>query len=76
VSGRNVTLSATASDTGSGISKVEFYVDNVLRGTDTSSPYTASWQLRKVPKGAHSIKVRAFDGAGNVAEAVSSVTVN
>lgn len=76
VSGRSVTLSATASDAGSGISKVEFYVDGSLRGTDTSSPYTASWQLRKVPKGGHTIKVRAYDGAGNVAEAVSNVIVN
>lgn len=76
VSGRSVTLSATASDAGSGVSKVEFYVDGTLLAIDTSSPYSATWQLRKVTKGGHTIMVRAYDGAGNKAEAVSNVIVN
>lgn len=76
VSGRSVTLSATASDAGSGVSKVEFYVDGRLLATDTSSPYAATWNLRKVTKTGHTITVRAYDAAGNKAEATSSVIVN
>src|SRR4249919_3177049 len=34
-----ITLSATASDN-TGVSKVEFYIDGVLQGSDTSSPYS------------------------------------
>ena len=41
-SGGTVSLEATASDTG-GVTKVEFYADATLLGTDTSAPYALSW---------------------------------
>lgn len=76
VSGRSATITATATDAGSGVAKVEFFVDGKLLATDTSSPYAATWQLRKVVKGGHTITVRATDGAGNQSTAVSNVIVN
>jgi chitinase len=75
VSGRNVTISATATDSSSGIQAVEFYVDGTLLARDTSTPYTANWNLRKASKTTHTIKVRAIDNAGNAAEQSIIVTV-
>lgn len=75
LSGRSASLSASASDA-SGIQVVEFYVDGTLLVRDTGTPYTANWNLRKVPAGAHTIKARAIDKAGNATEQSISVTVN
>lgn len=77
ISGRSATITATATDAGSGVAKVEFYADGALLGTDTSAPYSTTWQLRKVTKGVpHTLTVRAYDGAGNKTETTSSVVVN
>ena len=64
VSGRNVTVTASASDA-SGVQSVDFYVDGVLLGRDTSTPYAANWNVRKATAGAHTIRVRATDIHGN-----------
>jgi hypothetical protein len=74
LSGRSVTLAATASDA-SGISAVEFYVGDKLLGRDGSAPYSVNWNLRKSAKGQHIVRVRAFDAAGNVAEQAVTVSV-
>ncbi len=61
-----VLLQATASDT-VGVAKVEFYVDDgTLIGTDTSAPYSVTWNSWAVTSGAHTLTVKAHDGAGNV----------
>ena len=76
-----VSITATATDNsgGTGISRVEFYVDSTLVNTDTSSPYSYSWNTATASNAAHSLTVRAYDGAtpANVtnSEAVS-VTVD
>jgi hypothetical protein len=54
---------------------VSFYVDGVLYKTDTSAPYSASWQSRKWSNGLHAITARAVDAAGNVSEDTHTVTV-
>lgn len=59
LSGVNVSISASATDTAP-ISQVSFYVDNVLRCTDTSAPYTCNWNIKKASTGAHTIKVTAW----------------
>jgi len=66
VTGR-VSILATASDE-SRVAAVEFYVDGVLIGRDTGSPYSAGWNSRKAGSGSHTIMVRALDAAGNKAE--------
>ena len=60
----NVTVSATASDNVA-VSKVEFYADATLLGTDTAAPYSATWKTG-TRKGFQTITAKAYDPAGNV----------
>lgn len=65
LSGSAVAISATASDN-IGISRVDFYRDsNVLLGTDSTSPYSISWDITSATSGAHTLTVVATDLAGN-----------
>jgi subtilisin len=60
-----VTLSANASDN-TGVKEVRFYVNGVLVGTDTTSPYSVSWDSTSVPEGDnYTIQAEAYDAAGN-----------
>jgi subtilisin family serine protease len=76
VSGASVTVSANASDTVA-IQKVEFYRDSsVLINTDTTSPYSISWNSTAVTPGSHTLFAKAYDNAGHVTTSSSiSVTV-
>jgi len=60
-----VTVNATASDNvgGTGVNRVEFYVDSVLKGTDTTSPYSFAWDTTTALNGSRSLTVRAYDNA-------------
>lgn len=60
-----ITLSATATDN-VGVSKVEFYVDGLLKGSDESSPYSVALDSRVLAKGSHTLLAKAYDAAGNV----------
>jgi hypothetical protein len=71
---RNQTFSIAATATGpAAVTKVEFYADNGLIGTDTAVPYTHSW---KVPakRATYTIQVKAHDAVGNVASHVITIT--
>lgn len=70
-----VTVTAAASDD-KGVGRVEFYIDNVLKGTLTASPYTWTLNTALLANGAHTIKATAYDTAGQTASAQVSVTVN
>jgi Bacterial Ig domain len=59
-----VTIQPNVNDNVS-MSKVEFYVDNQLIATSTLSPYNERWTI--TAPGTHTIQVRAYDTAGNVA---------
>jgi RHS repeat-associated protein len=62
--GTALPMTATASDSDGTVNRVEFWVDNVKKGEDTSSPYAYSgWT---VTAGDHAIKVKAFDDLGAV----------
>ena len=50
----NVSMKAAASDN-VGVLKISFYIDGVFYRTDTSAPYTASWQSRKWSNGLHTV---------------------
>ncbi len=65
-----VTLAATASDN-VGVSRVDFYAGGQLVGSNTSAPYQATWDSRKVPNGATTVIAVAFDAAGNSAASAS-----
>ncbi|MFL5350888.1 MAG: Ig-like domain-containing protein [Hyalangium sp.] len=70
-----VTLSATASDDVL-VSKVEFYVNGQLVGTDTSAPYSISWNSADEASGPATITARAFDGGCNSQDSSVSVTIH
>jgi subtilisin family serine protease len=69
-----VTLSASASDN-FGVTRVEFYAGSTLLGSDSSPPFTYSWDSRSVSNGAHSLSVIAFDAVGLSSSGGSAVTV-
>ncbi len=60
-----ITFTATASDN-VGVTKVAFYVDGALKGTDTASPYTLTLDSATLANGGHSLTAKAYDAAGNV----------
>jgi hypothetical protein len=71
-----VAVNASASDN-VGVTKVEFYMDGTLRSTDTSSPYSWSWDTTAFANSSHSLVAKAYDAAGNVGTSTTvTVTVN
>ena len=60
-----ITFNATASDN-VGVTKVEFYVDGALKGTDTTSPYSMTLDSTTLTNGSHTLVAKAYDAAGNV----------
>jgi hypothetical protein len=60
-----ITLSATTSDN-VGVTKVEFYVDGVLKGTSLASPYALALNSTQLSNGTHSLVTKAYDAAGNM----------
>ena len=67
----SITVEVNATDSGSGIAKVEFYVNGKLKGNDTTAPYTYNLTKDKLLRFVHMqiIKVVAYDNAGNSAVA-------
>jgi hypothetical protein len=70
-----LTVSATASDN-VGVARVEFYLDNILQSTDTSSPYSWSWNTTSASNGSHTLAAKAYDAAGNTTAASVTVSVS
>ncbi len=69
------TISASASDN-VGVTRVEFLVDGKLVATDTSAPYSTSWNAAAATLGVHTLTAKAYDQAGNSATSTAvSVTV-
>jgi hypothetical protein len=69
-----LTLAAAADDDGS-VVKVQFFVDGVLVGTATASPWQVVWNSTTVADGAHTITAVATDDAGKTATDGVTVTV-
>ena len=71
----STSIQASASDN-AGVSQVVFYDGGTVLGTDTSAPYSVSWNLLSAAKGKHTLTARATDVTGNVTtSAAISVTV-
>ncbi len=62
-----VTVSASASDPGSEILEVRFFLDGTRLATDTTAPYATTWNSRKSSRGQHNLYAVAVDRAGNPA---------
>lgn len=70
-----VNMTATASDN-VGVTSVDFYNGLILLNSDTSSPYSYSWDSTTVANGSYTLGASARDAAGNVTNTSVSVTVN
>jgi hypothetical protein len=69
-----VALTASASEAGGSISKVEFFSGTTLLGTATTSPYSFTWT--NVAAGSYQLTAAAFDAAGGSVMSTSvSITV-
>lgn len=66
--GSSITVNATASDSDGFITQVAFYLNDVWQFTDTSSPYSWSWNTASAGGGSHTIKAIATDNDSNTAE--------
>ena len=67
----SISADATDGDPGGTISKVEFYIGSTLMHTDSTSPYTYSWE--NVPPGKYAVTAKATDNTRN---ATTSSVVN
>ncbi len=64
--GSTIMFSAEASDKIGAIQKVEFYIDGKKVGADLFTPYQQKWESPNVSQ-EHSLRVVAYDRAGNTA---------
>jgi hypothetical protein len=71
--GVNVNIQATASETGSTISKVEFYADTAKIGEVDAAPYNFTW-VNPDP-GSYTITAKATDNTGTINNAVVYIGV-
>jgi len=68
-----ITANVTATNT---VTKVEFYIDDGLLSTSTTSPYSAGWNTTTAANAQHTIKAKVYDSAAQTAQDVISVVVN
>lgn len=73
VSGR-VKVSAVPSNFAT-IPSVKFFIDGVLKSTDSSSPFEYIWNTKGQSVGSHIITAQSFDSSGNTAATSISVSV-
>ena len=62
-----VSVTASASDN-VGVTKIEFYLNGVLKATDTATPYVYSLSSSTLPAGTNTLMAKAYDAAGNVGQ--------
>ena len=69
-----ITVTATAGDPDGTVATVQFYAGTTLIGTDSSSPYSVTWN--NAPSGTYSLTAVAQDNAGaTTTSAARSITV-
>ena len=68
---------AASADDDVGVSRVEFHIDGLLRGSDDSPPYALTFDSTALANGPHSLVGKAYDAAGNVGiSAAAAFTVD
>ncbi|MCB1563244.1 MAG: S8 family serine peptidase [Alphaproteobacteria bacterium] len=72
ISGRNTTISASATDN-LGVSAMRLFIDGSLVASSSGGSLSYNWNLRKVADGTHSIHVEATDASANVASQLIEV---
>jgi len=68
-----ITIVTEATDDTSGIDNVKFYIDNDLKHTDATEPY--QWEWDETIFFTHTVKVVAYDNAGNRNEQIIDVFI-
>ena len=68
-----ITIKANASDA-TGITKVEFYVNNTLQCTNTTSSYTCAWTVPNLSRVRYTLSAKAYDSLGLTATSTVNVT--
>lgn len=60
------------------VSRVQFYLNDTLLGSDTSAPYSLAWNSAEVADGWHTLSARAIDSSNNLgaSELVSVLVSN
>ena len=53
------------------ISRIDFLLDGVVLGSDSSAPYQLSWNTRSTPNGTHHVNAVAYDGDGHPGTSMS-----
>ena len=48
------------------VSKVEFYLNGVLLGSDTTAPYSFTWNTAAAADGWHTLSAKAIDSSNNI----------
>jgi hypothetical protein len=64
----DIDIKVNASDTESGMDRVEFYIDDNLKATDTTTPYIWFWDEKtflRLLRHRNTIRIVAYDNAGN-----------
>jgi archaellum component FlaF (FlaF/FlaG flagellin family) len=65
-----ISLTATASDN-VGVSRVDFLVDGIIKGSDATSPYALSLDSTTLSNASHTLVTKAYDAVGNVGTSAS-----
>jgi hypothetical protein len=68
-----VPVQVTATDD-TGVTRVELYVDNVLRAVETATSYTWNFDTTEISNGTHTLTVIAYDPAQNIGQASLTFT--
>jgi hypothetical protein len=71
-----ILIEADASDVGSGIDYVEFYVDSTMLVSDSVAPYNVLWDSTTIVNGSHTLSAVAYDNNGNGAAHEIDIEVN
>ena len=70
-----VSVQIAASDN-VGVASASLRVDGVLLGSDTTAPYSFTWNTTTLSNGTHTLATTASDAAGNTSSSSVSITVN
>src|SRR5262245_3628502 len=73
ISGR-INAGTNCQASGTGISRVQFFIDSTQLNADSASPFQCSIDTSRYPNGAHTMKVVAYDSRG--ASTTATVNVN
>jgi len=68
-----VAVTANVADNAT-VTKVEFYVNNVLQGTATAAPYSINWNTTALSNGSsYTVYAKAYDTSNNVGQSANVV---